>query len=412
MTYSVLVVDDSNFFQQRLKEIINEHPELNVVGVATNGQEAIDLADELQPDVISMDYEMPMLDGVSAVKAILAKRKVPIIMFSSLTYEGARITLDALEAGAVDFISKNFSEISQNSSRLKRQLHSTLLTFAKQYKHHAVGQGASTTACSTITPDASQALSAPARESNRANAKPATKASPQQQRRLQPRTNVAFSAQQAGIANKALAQNSSAARPLPKRESPVGRPSAAKLLVIGASTGGPVAVHQVLDALPSNFPLPIVVVQHMPPNFTRALAERLNRVCALSVREAQSGDRLVPGEVLVAPGGQQLIFDPKDKGRIKLMDGDERMSYKPSVDIAFVSAANVFERSVLGIVLTGMGADGCEGAKILKQKGGALWSQDQASCVVYGMPKAVFDAGLSDYVMAPNEMGAALTRGN
>ena len=381
MTYTVLVVDDSNFFQHRLKEIINEHPELNVIGIATNGQEAIDMADELRPDVISMDYEMPMLDGVSAVKAILANQKVPIVMFSSLTYEGARITLDALEAGAVDFISKNFSEISQNSSRLKRQLHETLVTFARQFKMQAAPKIPTVAALVPIPenkerPVMSQPLSVPHARSNTGASLGSISSSP------------------------------------PSHRGATCRPASAKLLIIGASTGGPVAVHQVLDALPANFPLPIIVVQHMPPNFTRALAERLNRVCALSVSEAESGDRLVPGHVFVAPGGQQLIIDPKDRSRIKLIDGDDRMSYKPSVDMAFVSAANVFERQLHGIVLTGMGADGCEGAKILKQKGGTLWSQDQASCVVYGMPKAVLEAGLSDSVMPPSDMGTALTRGS
>ena len=382
MAYTVLVVDDSNFFQHRLKEIINEHPELNVIGIATNGQEAIEMAAELRPDVISMDYEMPMLDGVSAVKAILANQKVPIVMFSSLTYEGARITLDALEAGAVDFISKNFSEIYQNSSRLKRQLHETLVTFAKQFKLQAAPKIPAVTA-------------------------PVAPATENTVRPVMPQPlSTSHSRTDSGDSRGSISAASSSSRGV------ICRPASAKLLIIGASTGGPVAVHQVLDALPANFPLPIIVVQHMPPNFTRALAERLNRVCALSVREAESGDRLVPGHVFVAPGGQQLIIDPKEKGRIKLIDGDDRMSYKPSVDMAFVSAANVFERQLHGIVLTGMGADGCEGAKILKQKGGTLWSQDQASCVVYGMPKAVLEAGLSDHVMPPSDMGTALTRGS
>ncbi|BCD99175.1 protein-glutamate methylesterase/protein-glutamine glutaminase [Marinagarivorans cellulosilyticus] len=397
MIYTVLVVDDSNFFQHRLKEIINEHPELKVIGIATNGQEAIEMADELRPDVISMDYEMPMLDGVSAVKAILANQKVPIVMFSSLTYEGARITLDALEAGAVDFISKNFSEISQNSSRLKRHLHETLLTFAKQFKQQSAPASPKVPEANAPSASVSSGLTQNGAAQSAAAAQPAEPAKPTSSAR----------------ASQARAQGRGAiVSAPPSAKGAVCRPNAAKLLIIGASTGGPVAVHQVLDALPVNFPLPIIVVQHMPPNFTRALAERLNRVCALSVSEAVSGDRLKPGHVLVAPGGKQLIIDPKEKGCVKLMDGDDRMSYKPSVDIAFVSAANVFERQLHGIVLTGMGADGCEGAKILKQKGGTLWSQDQASCVVYGMPKAVVDAGLSDHVMPPSDMGAALIRGS
>ncbi|WP_054112645.1 protein-glutamate methylesterase/protein-glutamine glutaminase [Marinagarivorans algicola] len=370
MIYNVLVVDDSNFFQNRLTEIINEHPDLNVIGVATNGQEAIDLARELKPDVISMDYEMPLLDGVTAVKMILAEQKVPIIMFSSLTYDGARITLDALDAGAVDFISKNFSEISQNSSHLKQKLHSRLLSFAKKF-NLAKQQGEQVDSQNQINHVQSE---------------------------FEPTLDENSNDNQKNI----LVHNK---KHLPLH---VHRPSKSKLLVIGASTGGPVAVHQVLDALPSDFPLPIVVIQHMPPNFTRALAERLNKVCALNVAEAKNGDQLIAGNILVAPGGMQCMFNAS--GAVKLLEGDDRMNYKPSLDIAFASAANCFGAGVLGIVLTGMGADGCEGAKILKHKGGTLWGQDEASCIVYGMPKAVADAGLCDQVMRPGEMGAALTR--
>ena len=187
-------------------------------------------------------------------------------------------------------------------------------------------------------------------------------------------------------------------------------PRNAQILVIGSSTGGPVAVHKVLDSLPAGFSLPIVVIQHMPANFTKALAERLDRVCALRVKEAENGDKLLPGLVLVAPGGQQLMFDPHNKGAVKIFQGDDRVSYKPSVDIALASVANAFGQHAFGIILTGMGSDGCEGAKILKQKGGVLWSQNKDSCVVYGMPKAVADAGLSDCVLTLEAMGAALNK--
>ena len=406
MIYTVLVVDDSNFFQQRLKEIINRHPQLKVVGIATNGQEAIELDDKLKPDVISMDYEMPLLDGVSAVRAILAKRKVPIVMFSSLTYEGARITLDALEAGAVDFISKNFAEISQSSSRMVEKLHSTLLAFAQKGRSGAVQpssssvQGASRSA--RTTPESAPSL---------ANHQTVNTTAPSN-------LQAPHGEPQAPLAPPAVTQHSVAvtqAVPTQPAEGSFGggetvrRPSKAKILVIGASTGGPVAVNEVLGALPADYPLPIVVIQHMPPNFTRALAERLDRVCNISVKEAETSDKLMPGRVLIGPGGYQLMFD--GAGAVKLVEGDERMNYKPSLDIAFASAANHFGSQLMGVVLTGMGSDGCDGAKILKQKGGVLWSQDQASCVVYGMPKAVAEAGLSDCVLSLRDIGPALARG-
>lgn len=367
MVYKVLVVDDSSFFQVRLKDIINEHPELKVVGVAANGQEAIDLAESLQPDIISMDYEMPYLDGVSAVRAIMAKRPVPIVMFSSMTYEGARITLDALEAGAVDFIPKNFAEVSRNSANLKTKLHETLLTFARQAQPRAI--------------------SAPARPI--APAKPAP----------------------SSARSESVARSPVESTPRKVVEAPPSAPrrnlrGKVKILIIGASTGGPVALSEVLQKLPAAFPLPVVIIQHMPENFTRAFAERLDKLCAVRVAEAADGDMLAPGQVLIAPGGKQLIFDRR--GSVKVLPGDERVSYKPSVDITFASAANVFGGSVLGVVLTGMGADGSEGARLLKEKGAAIWGQDQASCVVYGMPKAV--AGVADEVLPLAQIGPRLVQ--
>lgn len=341
MSYKVLVVDDSHFFQQRLKQIINEHPELTVVGVAANGQQAIDMDAELKPDIISMDYEMPLVDGVTAVRTILSRRKVPIVMFSSMTYEGAAITLQALEAGAVDFIPKNFAEVSRDSNVLKKRLHEKLITFVRAAKP-----------------------------------KPATSAS-------------------APVIRKSVSP-----RPI------VGD---VKILAIGASTGGPVALSDIITRLPENFPLPIVVVQHMPENFTKVFAERLNRQAKLSVKEAENGDQLAVGRVLIAPGGKQLMFDRGGQS-VRILNGDERVNYKPSVDIMFGSAANVFGSKVLGIVLTGMGADGCDGARLIKQCGGKIWSQDENTCVVYGMPAAVVKAGLSDAVLPIEEFASELSK--
>lgn len=368
MVYKVLVVDDSSFFQGRLKDIINEHPELKVVGVAANGQEAIDLADKLQPDIISMDYEMPYLDGVSAVRAIMAKRPVPIVMFSSMTYEGARITLDALDAGAVDFIPKNFAEVSRNSANLKKKLHETLLTFARQAQPRAISPA--------VTKPVPPSKPPPSPVRNEPVARPAVEPS----------------------ARKVADSPPPAARR--------GLKGKVKILVIGASTGGPVALSEVIQKLPASFPLPVVIIQHMPENFTRAFAERLDKLCAVRVAEANDGVMLQPGQVLVAPGGKQLIFDRR--GSVKILPGDERVSYKPSVDITFASAASVFGAGVLGVVLTGMGADGSEGARLLKEKGAVIWGQDQASCVVYGMPKAV--AGLADEVLPLTQIGPRLVQ--
>jgi two-component system chemotaxis response regulator CheB len=169
------------------------------------------------------------------------------------------------------------------------------------------------------------------------------------------------------------------------------------------------ALTEVLMQLGANFPVPIVVIQHMPPNFTKALAERLDRQCQLSVKEAATGDQLTPGTVYIAPGGHQLIFE-RGRGAIKILPGDERMNYKPSVDITFASAANEFGAAVLAVVLTGMGADGCEGARLLKERTATIWGQDEASCVVYGMPKAVATAGLTDEVLSLTQIARKLAQ--
>lgn len=383
MPLKVLVVDDSHFFQARLKEIINRHPQLEVVGIASNGREAVDKAASLNPDIITMDFEMPVMDGITAIRHILAHRRVPILMFSSLTYEGARVTLDALAAGAMDFIPKDFAEVSRSSEALTQKLHERLVTLA------TAGKKFGSQATPAIAALRQSRLSAQASPAAPAPASP----TPSFRRPL-----------------GSLAP----ADPLPEpqeraaeSERPAKRP---KIVVIGASTGGPVALNEVLASLPANFPLPIVLVQHMPENFTRAFAERLDKQCQIRVREAEDGDLLQPGLALLAPGGKQLMLDRRLGGSVRILPDDERINYKPSLDITFGSAANVFADRVLGIVLTGMGSDGCKGAGMLKQAGSAIWSQDEASCVIYGMPMAVARAGYSDKVLSLRDIGPRLVR--
>lgn len=378
MPFRVLVVDDSNFFQHRLKDIINEHPELKVVGIASNGREAIDKAAELKPDIITMDFEMPVMDGVTAIKHIMSNRRVPILMFSSLTYEGAKITLDALAAGALDFIPKDFAEVSRNSEVLKKKLHERLITLAGS-GNRSVPPPVATTASPAPVP-----ASASSSSSFRPIAAPAPAARPVSPVQDEP-------ARPSGSDNYRL------------KNKP-------KLLVIGASTGGPVALAEVLMALPANFPLPIVLVQHMPENFTKAFAERLNKQCHIRVREAVDGDQLQAGLALLAPGGKQLMLDKRNGGSVRVLPDDERVNYKPSLDITFGSAANNYADKVLGVVLTGMGSDGCNGARLLKDAGSSLWSQDEASCVIYGMPMAVARAGLTDKVLSLKDIGPRLVR--
>jgi two-component system chemotaxis response regulator CheB len=368
MAVKVLVVDDSGFFRRRVSEILSADPTIQVVGTATNGKEAIDQALALKPDVITMDYEMPMMDGITAVRHIMQRCPTPVLMFSSLTHEGARVTLDALDAGAVDYLPKNFEDISRNPDKVKQMLCEKVHTISRSNRR--LGSYA------RPAPAAAPALaSSPAPASSFANPAPARPAAP------------------------ARAAAPAAHAPAPKRKP-------YKLVAIGTSTGGPVALQRVLTQLPANFPAPIVLIQHMPAAFTKAFAERLDKLCRISVKEAEDGDVLRPGLALLAPGGKQMMID--GRGTVKILPGDERLNYKPCVDITFGSAAKSYGDKVLSVVLTGMGADGREGARLLKQGGSTVWAQDEASCVIYGMPMAIVKANLADAVYSLDEIGKHL----
>ncbi|ATP46126.1 chemotaxis response regulator protein-glutamate methylesterase [Pseudomonas putida] len=372
MAVKVLVVDDSGFFRRRVSEILSADPTIQVVGTATNGKEAIDQALALKPDVITMDYEMPMMDGITAVRHIMQRCPTPVLMFSSLTHEGARVTLDALDAGAVDYLPKNFEDISRNPEKVKQMLCEKVHTLSRSNRrfgsYNPAPAAAPVTTSNSHAPTSSFASPASA---------PARTAPPV-------RTPAAAPAAHA---------------PAPKRKP-------YKLVAIGTSTGGPVALQRVLTQLPANFPAPIVLIQHMPAAFTKAFAERLDKLCKISVKEAEDGDLLRPGLALLAPGGKQMMID--GRGTVKILPGDERLNYKPCVDITFGSAAKSYGDKVLSVVLTGMGADGREGARLLKQGGSTVWAQDEASCVIYGMPMAIVKANLADAVYSLDEIGKHL----
>lgn len=373
MTVSVLVVDDSGFFRKRLTEILNASGNIRVVGAATNGREAVDMADKLRPDVITMDYEMPIMDGISAVKEIMKRRPTPVLMFSSLTYEGARVTLDALEAGAVDFLPKNFEEIARDNSQLQRILRERILDVARS------------------RPGTRPAPAVPSTPPPAQPARPQTRPAPQQPTPAERRAG-------------AEAEPPRSTRRAPARNFAV--------VGIGTSTGGPIALQRVLTRLPGRFPSPIVLVQHMPASFTPAFADRLNKLCQIEVRQAEDGDMLKPGLALLAPGGKQMMIENKGPhGRVRILPGDERLTYKPCVDVTFGSLARSFPGKTLGIILTGMGADGKEGCRMMKQSGSVVWSQDEKSSVIYGMPMAVAKAGLSDEILTLEDIGPRMVEG-
>jgi two-component system chemotaxis response regulator CheB len=350
MAIKVLVVDDSSFFRRRVSEIINSESRLEVIDVAVNGREAVEKAKSLKPDVITMDIEMPVMDGITAVREIMAAAPTPILMFSSLTHDGAKATLDALDAGALDFLPKKFEDIARNREEAVSLLQQRVIQIASKraFMRRPITHAAAST-------------SAAARPLGSRTASPATPAP---------------------------------ARPAAAKFRASGKKY--QLTAIGTSTGGPVALQKILTRLPMNYPHPIVLIQHMPATFTAAFASRLNTLCKIQVKEAQDGDVLQPGVAYLAPGGKQMMVDGRaGAARLRIIDGGDRMNYKPCVDVTFGSAAKVYGDKVLSLVLTGMGADGREGARMLKSAGSTIWAQDEESCVVYGMPQAVAKAGIS-----------------
>ncbi|MEH8151259.1 chemotaxis response regulator protein-glutamate methylesterase [Aeromonas caviae] len=352
MAVKVLVVDDSSFFRRRVSEIINQDPLMTVIDTAQNGREAVDKAQQLRPDVITMDIEMPVLDGISAVREIMAKCPTPILMFSSLTHEGAKATLDALDAGALDFLPKKFEDIARDKDEAVNLLQQRVKEIARKRFLMATRPRAPEPAVRpAVTGTLNRPLAERQHEPARAAAAPA-----------------AF-----------------------KRSG-----KSYQLVAIGTSTGGPVALQNVLTKLPGDFPHPILLIQHMPATFTAAFAARLNGLCQIGVKEAQDGDVLKPGQAYLAPGGKQMLLEGRGPGaRLRIIDGNDKVNYKPCVDITFASAAKTYGDKVLAIVLTGMGADGRDGARLLKEQGATIWAQDEASCVVYGMPQAVAKAGIA-----------------
>jgi two-component system chemotaxis response regulator CheB len=325
----VLVVDDSSFMRNALKRSIEQDARFKVIDTATNGREGVDKAIALKPDVVTLDVEMPVMNGLEALKEIVAKTNIPVLMVSAVTEAGAKTTIDALTLGAVDFIPK---------SKGAEHIHEKLLA-----------------------------------------------------------------AMNAGLARKIMAGRRAAPPPLPVRR-PVRLTARvpAKLVVIGSSTGGPQALQEVIRSLPANFPVPIVIAQHMPPQFTLALAKRLNDLSAVRVTEAEDGMPLVPGTVYIGPGGKHLRVT---NTTIKVDPEKGESLYKPSVDVLAESAFTAFGKQFLGVMLTGMGNDGAKEFTRLHKAGGYTLVQDQASCVVYGMPRAVADAGAADEVLPLEQIG-------
>lgn len=349
----VLIVDDSAFMRHVITRELTTDPSILVLGAASNGAEAIEKAKELNPDVITLDIEMPIMSGLEALSRILEVCKARVIMFSSNEGVGQANTVRALELGAVDFILKPSGSISPNLTSVR----DTLL--------RAVHGAASATV------HRMQAIHA---------APPS-------------------SASQSGTIG--LMQRPVA---MPRSKLPARR-----VLVVGSSTGGPQALTSVIPLLPSELDAGVVVVQHMPAGFTASLAARLNDLSPLHVREAVQGDIVLTGEVLVAPGDFHLKF-VHDNGtyKVHLDQGPRVHGVRPSVDVTLLSAAEVLPNHVNTVILTGMGRDGTSGAQAIRNAGGWVLAQDEASCVIYGMPRSVIEAGAASAIYSLKDMAASI----
>ncbi|MCW2724953.1 MAG: response regulator receiver modulated CheB methylesterase [Frankiales bacterium] len=340
----VLIVDDSVVIRRLVSDVLAADPDIEVLGTASNGKIALDKLDQLSPDVVTMDIEMPVMDGLQTLRELRKVRpRLPVVMFSTLTERGGTATLEALSLGASDYVTKpaNVGSVPQAMESVRTQLIPKIKAL-----------------CWRPTATATAPV---ARTAARTTARPASRVD---------------------------------------------------VVAIGSSTGGPEALQKVLPQLPADFPVPVLVVQHMPPLFTRLLADRLNKQCAVEVAEATDGAVLRPGLVLIAPGERHLtVVRRRDEVCVRLTDDPPENFCRPAVDPLFRSVSDVYGGNVLAVVLTGMGQDGRRGAEAVRSRSGHVYAQDAATSVVWGMPGAVTEAGLADRVLPIGDVARDIIAG-
>lgn len=347
----VLVVDDSAFMRKALSMMLESDPHIKVVGNARNGKEGVELAKQLKPDVITMDIEMPEMDGLTALRIIMEENPTPVMMVSSITQKGASATFEAMDLGAVDFIPKELSFVSLDIVHIKKELVEKVKTIG--------------------------------------------------QRRI-----LLMAAAKRRIVSKKISAEAKAALSVGVKKRPAIRKRHAlgtkiQMIALGCSTGGPPALQSVVTRLPRNLPVPMLVVQHMPPKFTKSLAERLNSLSQVTVTEARQGDIAEAGHVYIAPGGMHMTLSPGAvRPSIRVASTPSDTLYRPSVNIMMKSVISKYGKQTLGVILTGMGDDGQIACQELNRLGGKIIAQDEDTCVIYGMPRAIVDKGLA-HVVSP-----------
>ncbi len=345
----VLVIDDSAYNRRILSEIINSCGFAQVVGIARDGEEGLKKAFELRPDLITLDLEMPHMDGFTFLRILMKSLPTPVVVVSSLSED--RNVFKALELGAIEFVAKPDNK-SASQEEFQRELLQKI-SFTNEIR----------------------------------------------MRNIQRRISQQSAMKMGEVSEPHL------------RVVPVEVPKKVELIAIGASTGGPSAIQSILTQLPEDLGAGIAIAQHMPPGFTRAFAERLNRTCKLEVKEAEMGDELAPGRVLVAPGGKNLLLR-KRRGKVIaiLEDKSEADKYIPSIDKLFLSGADIFGPRMIAVVLTGMGSDGKEGAEAVKLNGGIVFTESEKTSIVFGMPREVINSGIPDKVLNLEEIAKEILK--
>jgi len=367
----VLVVDDSAFMRKVISSIINSHPELEVIGTARNGRDAIDKVMALKPDVVTLDIEMPIMNGLEALRVIMQKHPVPVVMLSSTTKTGAENTMLAIEYGAFDFVAKPGGAISLKLNEVEEEILEKVIA----------ASGVQISKLKKIRP--SNPLKRSFEEKK-------TASNPRKVSR--PRTS-------------SLLSGKSTKQDFHKMNK--------TFVMIGTSTGGPRALQEVLINLPKDLRAPILIVQHMPPGFTKSLADRLDSLCEINVKEAESGEPFINGTAYIAPGGKHLKVKKIGASYVAYLDALEapRSGHRPSVDVLFESASELANMNYLAVVMTGMGYDGRAGMEKLKEIGQTFAiAESKDTSIVYGMPKAIVDAELADEIVDLQDIAASITR--